>query len=243
MVRRLLPGAVCAAPTPRTRWPSRSATPITALAAPPGRARRFARDRPAHRHDRVPGVGPLRGVDVHGVGYLVQASTRTLSALPQPPALARLLVETVVREDAILLVRVRRGRRARLVPAAHHRAGRRRQGGARYLSALSPANSSPPSRPAIAPPDTCPRRRPQAGGAPADRTARKSRRHAVGPATLPGVGQPPAWRRTCFRRWPISAIAASRRTRWSTASSPDLATRRPRRDDSGQPTRTRPLKH
>jgi Holliday junction DNA helicase RuvA len=42
-------------------------------------------------------------VDVHGVGYLVQASTRTLAALPQPPALARLLVETVVREDAILL--------------------------------------------------------------------------------------------------------------------------------------------
>jgi Holliday junction DNA helicase RuvA len=42
-------------------------------------------------------------VDVHGVGYLVQASTRTLAALPQPPAQARLLVETVVREDAILL--------------------------------------------------------------------------------------------------------------------------------------------
>jgi Holliday junction DNA helicase RuvA len=42
-------------------------------------------------------------LDVNGVGYLVQASTRTLSALPQPPALARVLVETVVREDAILL--------------------------------------------------------------------------------------------------------------------------------------------
>jgi len=42
-------------------------------------------------------------VDVHGVGYLVQASTRTLAALPQPPSQARLLVETVVREDAILL--------------------------------------------------------------------------------------------------------------------------------------------
>lgn len=42
-------------------------------------------------------------VDVAGVGYLVQASTRTLAALPSPPALARLLVETVVREDAILL--------------------------------------------------------------------------------------------------------------------------------------------
>jgi Holliday junction DNA helicase RuvA len=42
-------------------------------------------------------------IDVHGVGYLVQASTRTLSALPNPPEIARVLVETVVREDAILL--------------------------------------------------------------------------------------------------------------------------------------------
>jgi Holliday junction DNA helicase RuvA len=42
-------------------------------------------------------------IDVAGVGYLVQASTRTLAALPRPPAAARVLVETVVREDAILL--------------------------------------------------------------------------------------------------------------------------------------------
>jgi len=42
-------------------------------------------------------------VDVNGVGYLVQASSRTLAALPQPPAVAKLLVETHVREDAILL--------------------------------------------------------------------------------------------------------------------------------------------
>ena len=42
-------------------------------------------------------------IDVSGVGYLVQASTRTLAALPGAPALARVLVETVVREDAILL--------------------------------------------------------------------------------------------------------------------------------------------
>ena len=42
-------------------------------------------------------------IDVGGVGYLVQASTRTLSALPAPPAVSRVLVETVVREDAILL--------------------------------------------------------------------------------------------------------------------------------------------
>jgi Holliday junction DNA helicase RuvA len=42
-------------------------------------------------------------VDVNGVGYLVHASTRTLAALPPPPAPARLLIETHVREDAILL--------------------------------------------------------------------------------------------------------------------------------------------
>ncbi len=53
---------------------------------------------------RVEGVEADRCViDVGGVGYLVQASTRTLSALPHPPAVARVLVETVVREDAILL--------------------------------------------------------------------------------------------------------------------------------------------
>jgi Holliday junction DNA helicase RuvA len=42
-------------------------------------------------------------VDVNGVGYLVQASTRTLASLPKAPTAARLLIETVVREDAILL--------------------------------------------------------------------------------------------------------------------------------------------
>src|SRR6201995_3749987 len=42
-------------------------------------------------------------IDVGGVGYLVQASSRTLSALPQPPATAKVLVETQVREDAIVL--------------------------------------------------------------------------------------------------------------------------------------------
>lgn len=41
--------------------------------------------------------------DVNGVGYLVACSARTLSALPQPPATGSLLVETVVREDAIIL--------------------------------------------------------------------------------------------------------------------------------------------
>ncbi len=42
-------------------------------------------------------------IDVGGVGYVVQASSRTLAALPLPPAQAALLIETHVREDAILL--------------------------------------------------------------------------------------------------------------------------------------------
>ena len=42
-------------------------------------------------------------IDVGGVGYLVQASSRTLSALPSSPAVAKVLVETHVREDAIVL--------------------------------------------------------------------------------------------------------------------------------------------
>jgi len=50
-------------------------------------------------------------VDVGGVGYLVHASTRTLGALaqggpqggPQTQATVQMLIETVVREDAILL--------------------------------------------------------------------------------------------------------------------------------------------
>src|SRR5262245_7780986 len=42
-------------------------------------------------------------IDVNGVGYLVQASTRTLAALPKPPVAARVLIETQLREDALVL--------------------------------------------------------------------------------------------------------------------------------------------
>ena len=42
-------------------------------------------------------------IDVGGVGYLVHASTRTLSALPQSPSVAVVLCEMQVREDAITL--------------------------------------------------------------------------------------------------------------------------------------------
>jgi Holliday junction DNA helicase RuvA len=42
-------------------------------------------------------------VDVNGVGYLVQASTRTIAALEAPPARVTVLTEMQVREDAITL--------------------------------------------------------------------------------------------------------------------------------------------
>ncbi len=42
-------------------------------------------------------------VDVNGVGYLVQASTRTLSALAMASTAQRVLIETHVRDDAIIL--------------------------------------------------------------------------------------------------------------------------------------------
>ncbi len=59
-------------------------------------------------------IGKLKGVidsygedfvilDVHGVGYIVQCSARTLQALPQPGEAAALAIETQVREDAIRL--------------------------------------------------------------------------------------------------------------------------------------------
>ncbi|ABI61997.1 Holliday junction branch migration protein RuvA [Granulibacter bethesdensis] len=42
-------------------------------------------------------------IDVNGVGYVVYASSRTLAALPRAPEVARVLIETQVREDAITL--------------------------------------------------------------------------------------------------------------------------------------------
>lgn len=59
-------------------------------------------------------IGKLRGVvdsygddtvvlDVHGVGYLVHCSTRTLQSLPSPGEAATISIETWVREDQIRL--------------------------------------------------------------------------------------------------------------------------------------------
>ena len=60
-------------------------------------------------------IGKLKGVvdslgpdwvvlDVHGVGYLVSCSTRTLEALPRAGEAAVLFIETQMREDQIRLV-------------------------------------------------------------------------------------------------------------------------------------------
>ena len=59
-------------------------------------------------------IGKLRGVvdsygddtvvlDVHGVGYLVHCSARTLQSLPSPGEAATISIETWVREDQIRL--------------------------------------------------------------------------------------------------------------------------------------------
>lgn len=59
-------------------------------------------------------IGKLKGVidthgedcvilDVHGVGYVVHCSGRTLQALPRPGEAAALIIETQVREDSIRL--------------------------------------------------------------------------------------------------------------------------------------------
>ena len=59
-------------------------------------------------------IGKLKGIvdsygddfiilDVHGVGYVVQCSSRTLQNLPKPGEAVALAIETQVREDAIRL--------------------------------------------------------------------------------------------------------------------------------------------
>ena len=86
-------------------------------------------------------IGKLKGVidsygedfivvDVHGVGYLVHCSARTLQSLPGEGEAVTLAIETHVREDQIRLFGFLSEHRARMVSPAADRAGRRHQGGA-----------------------------------------------------------------------------------------------------------------
>ena len=142
-------------------------------------------------------------IDVNGVGYLVHASTRTLAALPAPPADARLLVETHVREDAILLYGFADSAERdwfRLLTTVQGVGGRVALS---VLSALSPRElvvGDRRRRPGQ--PDARAGRRRTARGPRADRAARQGRRHAqlAGPRGV-AAQAPAAWPRT-----PLSAL-------------------------------------
>ena len=55
------------------------------------------------RMEMLPGSGRVQLLDVHGVGYLIHCSSRTLQALPQAGEAATLFIEIIVREDMIRL--------------------------------------------------------------------------------------------------------------------------------------------
>ncbi len=104
MVRRLLPGATL------RRADAADALAVAIChahhrASPPGLDGRHGDGVIAQLTGRIDAVEADTScvIDVGGVGYLVQASTRTLGALPAAPATVALLIETHVREDAILL--------------------------------------------------------------------------------------------------------------------------------------------
>jgi Holliday junction DNA helicase RuvA len=94
-------------------------------------------------------IGKLKGVidsygedfivlDVAGVGYLVHCSARTLQALPAAGEAAHAVDRDPRARGSDPAVRLPQRRRARMVPPAADRAGRRRQGralGARHAQA------------------------------------------------------------------------------------------------------------
>ena len=121
-------------------------------------------------------------VDVNGVGYLVHASTRTLAALPAPPAAARLLIETHVREDAIVLYGFAEAAERdwfRLLTTVQ---GVGAKVALSVLSSLSPRDLvSVIAGGRSGQPDACARGGRQARGAAADRVAGQGRDDAVQP--------------------------------------------------------------
>ncbi len=173
---------------------------------------------------------------MNGVGYLVHASTRTLAALPTPPAIARVLVETQVREDAITLYGFADPAERdwfRLLTTVQGVGAKVALG---VLSALSPRDLVA----AIAAGDRASLTRAPGVGAKLAVRLLSELRHKVG-AMPTGSGcrlpSPPrrAWRRMRCPRWPISATAGSRRTRWSRACASGWARRRAGRGDPRQP--------
>ena len=166
-------------------------------------------------------------IDVNGVGYLVQASTRTLAAMPAPPATARLLVETHVREDAILLYGFADPAERdwfRLLTTVQGVGGRVALS---VLSALSPRDLVS----AIAAGDRASlTRAPGVGARLAVRLLTELRDKVGAMPSTPGLAVPGAarraWLRTRSRRWSISDTAVRRRSRWSPARSNGSAMRR-----------------
>ena len=127
-------------------------------------------------------------IDVGGVGYLVQASSRTLSALPQPPAIARVLVETHVREDAIVLFGFADAAERdwfRLLTTVQGVGGKRGAGHPVHPVARRPDRRHRLRRQGQ--PEPRARRRAAPGGADGDGVEGQDRRHAV----LPGVSYTP----------------------------------------------------
>ena len=157
-------------------------------------------------------------IDVDGVGYLVSASPRTLARPARRRRRRRLLVETIVREDAIALYGFLDAGGARLVPHPDDGAGRRRAG--RAVDPVDPvARRDRPRhrRRRQGEPQPAGRRRAQARRAYRHRAqgqGRRLRRGAGAGARDRRGGARGAARstRTRCRRWSISAIAGSRRS-------------------------------
>ena len=85
-------------------------------------------------------------LDVDGVGYVVAAPRARCAACRARERRRRSHIETQVREDRDPPVRLPQRRRARLVPPAAERAGRRRQGRAGILGAPAGERLAAPSR-------------------------------------------------------------------------------------------------